>query len=134
MLRPRVLVADDDADMRRLVSRALRRDGCDVVEVVDGEHLHVALTARILQASSPDIDLLVTDVRMPGRSGLEVVEMLRGSALRVPVIVMTAFGDEETKDRARRAGAILFDKPFGLDDLRAAVGVLLRFRAVPTPS
>ncbi len=67
------------------------------------------------------IDLIVSDVRMPICSGLEIVRAIRDSGWTVPVILMTAFGDDETRDRAAQLNAVLFDKPFDLDDLRTAV-------------
>lgn len=106
--------------MRWLVARALRKEGYDVVELADGERLRLEITTRILQKGELDVELIVTDVRMPGRDGLELVETLAAAALRVPIIVMTAFSDDDARRRTARIGATLFDKPFALDDLRDA--------------
>ena len=69
------------------------------------------------------IDLIVTDIRMPGQTGLSIVEGLRNGSKpgswRIPVMLMTAFGDAETHAEAKRLGAVIFDKPFDLDDFRA---------------
>jgi two-component system response regulator (stage 0 sporulation protein F) len=111
---PRVLVAEDDAEMRRLVVEALRLDGYDVREVTDGGQLLGA-------ASQSDVDLIVSDVRMPAFTGIQILEALRAAGSVVPVILMTAFGDDETHARTKALGAILFDKPFTLGDLRVAV-------------
>ena len=124
-LRLRVLLAEDDPEMRWLVARTLRRDGYDVVEVEDGDELYREITMRIVRTGTPDIDLIVTDVRMPGRSGLEIVELLRGADHDVPVILMTAFGEEALRERASSTGAVLLDKPFALPDLRTAAMLLL---------
>lgn len=124
--RSRVLVAEDDAEMRILVARALRKDGYDVIEVADGVRLMLELTDRLMRFGSlGDVDLVVTDVRMPGRDGLEIAEILHGMTRRVPVILMTGFGDEDVRRRAVALGAVLFDKPFRLDDLRAAAVALV---------
>lgn len=123
--KPRVLLAEDDPEMRWLVAHALRRDGYDVVEARDGDELYREITTRILRHGDPNVDLIVTDVRMPGQSGLEIVELLRAVAVRVPLIVMTAFGDDEVRERAGAVGAVLLDKPFDLADLRAAAGLLV---------
>jgi two-component system, response regulator, stage 0 sporulation protein F len=119
----RVVVGEDDAEMRRLVVQALRRDGYDVGEAGDGTTLLALLHDRA--ARGEHIDLVISDIRMPGCTGLQVLERLRSANDRVPVILMTAFGDEDTRIEAERRGAVLFDKPFLLDDLRRAVGHLL---------
>jgi CheY-like chemotaxis protein len=118
----RVLVAEDDAEMRRLVVEALRKDGHDVDEVADGGRLLVRIAE--LYARDPelsDVDVIVSDVRMPVCNGLELVEKLAEARWRVPFVLMTAFGDEDTRRRAERVGALVFDKPLSMQTLRAAV-------------
>lgn len=123
---PRILVAEDDAEMRRLVVEALRKDGYDVVPISDGGRLLVNLAHEAADCGGADrADLVVSDVRMPICTGMQILEQLRAVGWPVPVILMTAFGDEATRDHARALGAILFDKPFELRDLRAAVAMLL---------
>jgi DNA-binding response OmpR family regulator len=124
--RRRVLVADDDAEMRRLVAEALRKDDYDVVEESDGGRLLVRIAAIYSFAATMDpFDLIVSDIRMPVCSGLDILKGLREAHWKTPVILMTAFGDDETRDRAERLGALLFDKPFQIGALRAVVRQLL---------
>lgn len=118
----RVLVAEDDPEMRRLVVEALRKDGHEVQEASDGGRLLV----RIAEAFESDpslalIDVIVSDVRMPVCSGLDLLERLVEARWRVPFILMTAFGDDDTRRRAEGLGAVLFDKPLSMEALRAAV-------------
>lgn len=120
----RVLVAEDDPEMRRIVVDALRRDGYEVLEVADGNGLLSQLTPRYAH-SRADVDLVISDLRMPVCTGLQILEALRSAQRSVPVILMTAFSDEATRTRADALGAILFDKPFAIDDLRTAVVNLL---------
>jgi putative two-component system response regulator len=136
----RVLLAEDDPDMRDLVVEALRKDGHDVQQAASGGDLVVHLAEAFrLDRSFASIDVVISDVRMPGCSGLEIVEKLfdafadpkgtdgdENAWRRVPLILMTAFGDEDTRRRARRIGAILFDKPLSLAELRAAVMQITR--------
>ena len=122
---PRVLLAEDDADMRRLVAEALEADGCVVEAVADGGRLLVEVSHQLPQ-NFEAVDLIVSDVRMPVASGLQIVEALRTAHCWTPVILMTAFGDDATRAHAARLGALLFDKPFDLDDLRTAVMILLQ--------
>jgi CheY-like chemotaxis protein len=124
----RILVAEDDAEMRRLVTDALREDGYEVVELADGGRLLVDIAARLKAAPEgdyEDIDLIVSDIRMPICTGLQILEALRQAHWRTPVILMTAFGDKATRRQAESLRAVLFDKPFDLDDLRTAVANLL---------
>jgi two-component system cell cycle response regulator CpdR len=122
----RILVAEDDAEMRRLVTDALRDDGYEVVELADGGRLLVDIAARLkAEPEGDDIDLIVSDIRMPICTGLQILEALRQAHWRTPVILMTAFGDDATRKQAESLRAVLFDKPFDLDDLRTAVANML---------
>jgi DNA-binding NtrC family response regulator len=129
----RVLLAEDDREMRRLLVAILRRSHCDVIEAKTGSQLwelivHGALGTR----SEPQVDLIITDVRMPGRSGLDVLSSLRKRDAWTPVILITAFGDTDTHAEAHRLGALaVFNKPFDLDDLRMIVVSMQRPDAVP---
>jgi CheY-like chemotaxis protein len=124
--RFRILVAEDDTEMRRVIADTLRDDGYDVVELADGGRLLVDVAARLKGEPEADsIDLIVSDIRMPICTGLEIVEALRHAHWRTPVILMTAFGDDATRRKAEGLRAVLFDKPFDLDDLRTAVKNML---------
>jgi two-component system response regulator (stage 0 sporulation protein F) len=119
----RVVVVDDDVEVRRLLVDVLTKDGHSVTDLVDGDQL-----LRLLDQTDPrrpaflPPDLIVMDVRMPGLSGLDVLAALRSSRSVAPVILITAFGDGRTHETAHRLGAAaIFDKPFELDDLRRAV-------------
>jgi DNA-binding response OmpR family regulator len=125
----RVLVADDDVEMRRLVAESLRKDDYEVVEESDGGRLLVRIAAIYAFDTTVDpFDLIVSDIRMPVCSGLEILKGLRDAHWSTPVILMTAFGDDETRDRAVNLGAFLFDKPFQMGDLRAMARTLLQGR------
>jgi DNA-binding response OmpR family regulator len=124
---PRVMVAEDDPEMRRLVAETLRKDGYEVITVSDGGRLLVTLAHELADDGGADlVDLLVSDVRMPICTGVQILEQVRAARWRLPVILMTAFGDVGTRNHVNSLGAVLFDKPFDLDDLRTAVACLLR--------
>jgi DNA-binding response OmpR family regulator len=125
-----VLVADDDAEMRRLVAESLRKDDYEVIEEVDGGRMLVRIAAMYAfgRTVSP-FDIIVSDIRMPVCSGLDIVKGLREAHWTTPVILMTAFGDDETRARAERLGAMLLDKPFQMGALRVFVRTLLQERA-----
>jgi two-component system chemotaxis response regulator CheY len=116
--------------MRSLVSQSLRRDGHEVFEVGDGARLLVRIGRQYNNdAPEPQIDLIVTDLQMPVVTGLAILRGLRAGHCTTPVVLMTAFGDEPTRREAADLGALLLDKPFAMDELRALVLDLLRGRA-----
>ncbi|RKH08817.1 response regulator [Corallococcus sp. CA047B] len=124
--KPRVLIAEDDREMRRMLARALGRRGCDVHEVPNGRELLGTLTRGLAGVEGTAPDVIITDVRMPGVTGLEALARLRRVDWATPVILITAFGDAATHAEAHRLGAaFVFDKPFDLDVLCEAVRELI---------
>jgi DNA-binding response OmpR family regulator len=117
----KVLVADDDDELRATLVDALRSDGCTVFEARDGEETLAILHDMISDpATRPDV--LVADVRMPKLSGFGVLTELRHAGVRLPVVMMTGFCPESVEVVAKRLGAIGFlRKPFDLHALRTAV-------------
>ncbi|HZU97663.1 MAG TPA: response regulator [Planctomycetota bacterium] len=121
----RILVAEDDDAMRELVALALRFDGHEVHAARDGWELIRKLEA--LEEDGIEPDLVITDVRMPGVTGLEAVAALDWPRWSVPFIVISAFGGRDLHERAFRLGASAFlDKPFRLEALREIVRGILR--------
>ena len=120
-----VLLAEDDPEMRRMLSARLRRWGLSVIEAEDGTHLAALIDSLVVRRSATapfTIDLVISDVRMPGASGLEILSLLRAHDPMIPVILMTAFGGADLHAEAERLGAdAVFDKPFDIDDLCTAV-------------
>lgn len=121
MRASRILLAEDDDEMRRLLGNALRREGYIVLEMDDGQSLMDRLTHAPM-----DVDLIISDIRMPGLSGLQVLERFRRSDAKTPVVLITAFGDSDTVAVAKNLGAQeVLSKPFEIDDLRATVRRIL---------
>jgi DNA-binding response OmpR family regulator len=113
------LLAEDDPELRSLLAEALRRDGHQVMEVPDGVALDDVI--RELCAQSPDHpgEIVISDVRMPGRTGLSVLESHRGTPWCPRFIFMTGFGDDELRAEAHDLGAAgVIEKPFEIDELR----------------
>jgi two-component system KDP operon response regulator KdpE len=120
MTGPRVLVVDDEAQIRRSLRVALRANGYDVVEAGDAE------TALDEAATQPP-ELVILDLALPDHDGVEVVRRLREWASRVPIIILSARGDDEAKVRALDAGADDYvTKPFSVTELLARMRVALR--------
>ena len=104
-----VWLVDDDASIRWVLERALRQGGMAPTAF---DHADTALAA--LRRDRPDV--LITDIRMPGRSGLELLTEIRGSQPELPVIVMTAHSDLDSAVAAYQGGAFEYlPKPFDID-------------------
>ncbi|NJD61673.1 MAG: sigma-54-dependent Fis family transcriptional regulator [Deltaproteobacteria bacterium] len=112
----RILFIDDDQAGREVALFNLRKAGYEVAAASDGR--------EGLAAFSPEkFDLVVTDVKMPGISGIDVLRRIRSQAPDVPVLVITAFGNVETAVEAMKEGAYDFiGKPFHRDQLLLSVG------------
>ena len=115
----RVLVADDEAPIRRVVRDALERAGHEVETASDGEE-------ALARFEDGDFDLVVTDWNMPGVDGFEVVRRVRKRSA-IPILVLTVRSEERDKVRLLDAGADDYvTKPFGVAELVARAGALLR--------
>jgi two-component system nitrogen regulation response regulator GlnG len=104
-----VWVVDDDASIRWVLERALKQGGMSTTLFEESEAVLSAL-----RRDEPDV--LVTDIRMPGRSGLQLLEEIRAKRPRLPVIVMTAHSDLDSAVAAYQGGAFEYlPKPFDID-------------------
>jgi len=121
---PKILLAEDDRDLRELLAFSLFRAGYSVTSCGDGLELLERLEPRP-EGGGGGFDLVLTDLRMPALTGLEVLEALHDLPRRPPFVCMTAFGDDATHAAARKLGAAFtIDKPFDLDRLIALITVL----------
>ncbi len=115
----RILVADDEAAIRKVVRDALEKAGHDVETAIDGEE-------AISLFESAAFDLIVTDLNMPNVDGLELVRRIRRSSV-LPVLILTVRQEEREKVRLLDAGADDYvTKPFGVAELLARARALLR--------
>jgi two-component system response regulator (stage 0 sporulation protein F) len=120
--RARILVVDDDGDMRGLLVARLASEGYDVREAVSGTEL-----LRVLQSISVDlwpldgVDLIVLDNRMPGMTGLEAIRKLRAAQCNVPAILVTAFPEPALCSDAAALGVPVLSKPCSFGLLTTAV-------------
>jgi DNA-binding response OmpR family regulator len=112
-VKHRVLIADDDSAMRGMLEAALLRAGFDVETASDGSELLERLDASARDSRAPQ--LIVSDICMPGLTGLDVLTRVRNQFPTLPVLLITAFGDALTHRRAHALGAVeVIDKPFDL--------------------
>ena len=113
--RPRILIVDDDPGQRSLLESFLRGQGFDPALASSGEQALEVLRTQ-------PFSLLISDVRMPGISGLEMLSRVRKSYATLPVLLVTAFADIREAVGAMRDGAVNYlAKPIDLDELLASV-------------
>ena len=113
--KPRILVVDDEPSMREMLRIVLRRDGYDVVVAENGKE-------AIARLEREPIDLLLSDIRMPDLSGVEVLRIAKELNREIVAFMMTAFASTDTAVEAMRLGAVdYFTKPFSMDELRLKV-------------
>ena len=116
-----ILIADDDDSLRRVLEFQLREGGYEVLTAADG-------LAALELFTGAEVNCLITDLRMPGLSGLELIRRVSAIASETPVIVITAYGDVETAVEAMRAGAFDYvTKPFNREEILMTVEKALVF-------
>ena len=112
-MNPRILVVEDEDNLRRVIELQLRASGFEVDQ---------ARTAEDALKLADRATLILTDLRLPGMDGLELMRRLRALNTQTPIIVMTAFGTVETAVEAMKAGALDFlPKPFSMDHLMTVI-------------
>jgi two-component system response regulator PilR (NtrC family) len=114
-VKPRILVVDDEPSMREMLRIVLRRDGYDVLLAENGKDALEALKQE-------RIDLLLSDIKMPDISGVEVLRAAKQLNQDLVAFMMTAYASTDTAVEAMRLGAVdYFTKPFSMDELRLKV-------------
>jgi DNA-binding NtrC family response regulator len=112
---PTILIIEDEAKIRRLLELNLGEDGFKTVSAGDAE-------TGLKMLASEAIDLVITDLKLPGMSGLDLLQAVKQQDAALPVVVMTAFGSVETAVDAMKAGASDYVlKPFSLTEMRMVV-------------
>jgi two-component system response regulator PilR (NtrC family) len=120
--KARILVVDDEQSMREFLEIFFRGEGYEVVTAPDVDSAQVALDAD-------DFDVVISDIQMPGRSGLELLHAVKDAAPQTVVIMITAFATTETAITAMKQGAYDYvTKPFKVDELRLVVEKALEKR------
>ena len=127
----RILIVDDEATIRESLRESLAAEGYEAEIAESGEE-------ALAKTHGTVYDLVITDLRLPGVSGLEILQALRNQGNSTPVIMMTAYGDVDTAVSAMRSGAYDFiPKPFKLSaikkQVRAALRATVELAAEPEP-
>jgi DNA-binding NtrC family response regulator len=126
MAFPRILIVDDEPDILDVCARTLRRNGFQVITASDAQ------TARILMQAEA-IDLLITDIRMPGESGISLLQSVHELAPTLPLMIITGYPDTPAVDAALDLNVKSFIvKPFDLPDFVSEVRRSLKIKTADT--
>ena len=114
-MRKHILIVDDEPSIRKVLGAHLRRDGYDVTAAASG-------VEAIETLQEEGADLVITDLRMPGMDGLELLRWVKQSYPGLPVIMLTAHGTVDSAVEALKRGAQDYlTKPFDQDELRLVI-------------
>ncbi len=114
-MKPEILVVDDDAAHRRMLSAVLTDEGYEVSHAVDGQQAVDAVREKFF-------DLILMDIRMNRMGGIEALELIKEISPGIPIIIMTAYASVNTAVKALKTGAYDYlTKPLDIDDLKAHV-------------
>jgi two-component system, NtrC family, response regulator AtoC len=121
---PRVLIVDDEVNLRKVLAATLKREGYDVATAADGD-------AALEELREGGADVVVTDLVMPQRDGLSLLRELQARNPEIPVIVITAHGTVDSAVEALRLGAFDYiTKPFEQEELKRVIAKATRTRAL----
>jgi len=118
----KILIADDSASMRQLVEYTLTSAGFEVIVAVDGKD-------AVTKSNGLKIDMVITDLNMPGMDGITLIKQLRGSPANrfTPIIMLTTESQADKKEEGKKAGASgWIVKPFSPDALLETVNKLAK--------
>lgn len=112
----RVLIADDEDLQRTALEQLLTEEGYEVISVEDGFELHDYLQLSLESRGVPRPDVIITDVRMPGETGIEVMEAARKRGVRTPIVIVTGYPSPELEARVNALGnARMIAKPIDVN-------------------
>lgn len=119
MEKKKILVVDDEQNSREGLTKILIKEGYEVVAAESGED-------ALVEAKKEDFDLIITDLRMPEVSGIDVLEKIRAKKPDIGVIIVTAYGEVNSYLKAMTLGAFEYlNKPIKLDELRRVISKAL---------
>ena len=121
-MKPLILVVDDEADVEVLFRQQFRHDLRAGRFTMDFAQSAAAALQRISDAVDVSLILILSDINMPGMSGLDLLPRAKAARPDVPIIMITAYGDAETKRKALEGGAeALLTKPIDFGALRSEI-------------
>jgi DNA-binding NtrC family response regulator len=120
--KKRILIVDDEEDLTWSISKGLSKES-DMLEIMCANSGFMALDILATQA----IDLLVTDMRMPGMSGAELIQKVKTSYPKIKVIIMSAYCQQDDNGHGNGKALQSIEKPFEIHELRSLINKSLHF-------
>jgi len=121
--KKRILVVEDDEEMRSLLKDFIEAEGFEMDSVSNGSEAFRILVRELF-------DLVITDIRMPGLTGLDILPGIKKLQPEAPIIVITAFGSEEVHRRAIERGATAYlEKPLHFHELKTMIHEIISSKA-----
>jgi len=111
----RIMIIEDDEEMRSLLKDFFEEEGFEIDSVSNG-------VDALRKLSKDHFDIVITDIRMPGLTGLDILPRIRRLKPEIPIIVMTAYGSDDLRRRSLERGATIYlEKPIHLSKLRRLI-------------
>ena len=115
----RVLLADDDAEVRKLLAKIMTKKGFDVTDAEDGKR-----ALELYCHAAGGFDLLMTDICMPEMNGCDLIREIRRKDQQLPIIVVTGYADQELINEIESCNATLFEKPIDFPSLFTCIDAI----------
>ncbi len=124
-MKKRILIADDERALLHTMAFTLKRKGFDVETAEDGETAYKKIIDTY--QNNKLYDLIITDIQMPGFSGLELVSKIREAQINTPILAITGFGNKNMEAELLRAGCKDYlDKPFSMNEFIDHISKILK--------
>jgi len=128
--RKKILIAEDEKNLLRSLEFSLKRHGYQVSTAPDTST--AILLFQNLHAGTCPFDLIIMDIQLSGKSGIDLIDTIRCSELTVPVLILTGYTDRDLFSRLEKKGASGFlVKPFSMDELMRRIEILLETTGAP---
>lgn len=123
-LKAKILIIDDEENIRKMLARALEAENYQVETALNGED-------GLEKLKENDFDLILLDLKLPGMDGIEILEAMRKQDILVPVLIVTGYGSVESAVQVMKLGAIDYlQKPFKPQDIRDQVSSILKRKEI----
>jgi DNA-binding NtrC family response regulator len=111
MDKPRVLIVEDDTDLQEILEKHLTRLGCDVELASNGEE-------ALKKLKTDTFTCLLSDIRMPGMDGVQMITKMKEQDIETPVVFMTGYSSYKDEEISHKGGVVLLEKPMNFEKLK----------------